>query len=94
MRSFFLVGIACSVLAWPASAEEQPITLKAAPGHETVETNCAVCHSLDYIQGNAPFLNGKGWEAEVSKMMKVYGAPISDADAKVIMDYLTANYGG
>ena len=26
-------------------------------------------------------------------MMKVFGAPIQPADAKIIVDYLTANYG-
>jgi hypothetical protein len=28
-----------------------------------------------------------------AKMRKVYGAPISDADAKTITEYLTAAYG-
>jgi len=33
------------------------------------------------------------WDAEVTKMIKAFGAPISDADAKEIVDYLSANYG-
>jgi sulfite dehydrogenase (cytochrome) subunit B len=32
------------------------------------------------------------WAAEVTKMIKVYGAPIEDADVGKIVDYLTANY--
>jgi hypothetical protein len=32
------------------------------------------------------------WEAEVTKMIKVYHAPISDADAKAIADYLAKTY--
>jgi hypothetical protein len=28
------------------------------------------------------------WQAEVTKMIKVYGAPISEGDAKLIVDYL------
>ena len=43
---------------------------------------------------NSPFLNAAGWDAEVTKMIKVMGAPIDDADAKAIKDYLTKNYGG
>ena len=43
---------------------------------------------------NSTFLTHQGWEAEVNKMIKVFGAPIQPADAKVIIDYLTANYGG
>ena len=42
---------------------------------------------------NSPFLNAAGWDAEVTKMIKAFGAPIDDADAKVIADYLKANYG-
>ena len=80
--------------AAPAAADEKPVQLKKAPGLDKVEGNCAACHSLDYIQMNSPFLNAAGWDAEVTKMIKVFGAPIGDADAKAIADYLKANYGG
>lgn len=43
---------------------------------------------------NSPYLDAKGWDAEVNKMIKAYGAPIDEADAKAIKDYLTKNYGG
>ena len=55
--------------------------------------NCGACHSLDYIQMNSPFLNATGWNAEVTKMIKAMGAPISDSDAKTIAEYLAKNYG-
>jgi hypothetical protein len=42
---------------------------------------------------NSPFLNAAGWNAEVTKMIKAFGAPIGDADAKDIAAYLAANYG-
>jgi hypothetical protein len=42
---------------------------------------------------NSPFPNAALWDAEVTKMIKVYGAPISDADAATIVDYLKSNYG-
>jgi hypothetical protein len=45
------------------------------------------------VQTNSPFPTQKLWDAEVTKMIKVYGAPIGDADAKVIVDYLAKNYG-
>jgi hypothetical protein len=35
----------------------------------------------------------KGWGAEVQKMVTVYGAPIDERDAKVIVDYLASAYG-
>ena len=42
---------------------------------------------------NSPFPNAALWDAEVTKMINAFGAPISDADARVISDYLKANYG-
>ena len=74
-------------------AAEQRVALKDGPGRDKVEANCTACHSLDYILGNSPFMNRAVWDAEVTKMIKAFGAPISDADAKEIVDYLTKNYG-
>ena len=67
--------------------------LKAAsPRHH--RNACNACHSLPIIPRiNAPFLNRQGWETEVNKMIKAYGAPIGPDDAKIIVDYLAANYG-
>lgn len=93
MRFFTITLLAALVLA-PAAAEESHIELKKAPGVEKVERNCVACHSLDYVQMNSPFLSPAGWEAEVTKMIKTFGAPIADADAAIIADYLKKNYGG
>ena len=38
-------------------------------------------------------VEAKGWDATVTKMIKAFGAPIDDADAKAIADYLKKNYG-
>lgn len=89
-----VAALLAACIAGHVAAEEQPIDLKKAPGLDVVEGNCAACHSLDYIQMNSPFLNAAGWDAEMHKMITFFGAPISDADAKIISDYLKANYGG
>jgi hypothetical protein len=39
------------------------------------------------------FLNRAGWQAEVDKMIKVFGADIAPQDVTAIVDYLTKNYG-
>ena len=88
-----LIAFAAAMFALPAIADEKPVDLKKAPGLDKVEGNCGACHSLDYIQMNSPYPNAALWEAEVTKMIKAYGAPITDADAKEIKDYLTKNYG-
>ena len=90
----FTIALLAAVLALPAFADETQIKLKQAPGVDKVEGNCAACHSLDYIQMNSPFMNAAGWDAEVTKMIKAMGAPISDADAAAIKEYLIKNYGG
>lgn len=89
------VAIAALVAAFivPALAEEKPVQLKQAPGLDKVEANCAACHSLDYVLMNSPYPSAALWDAEVTKMIKAYGAPIEDADAKAIKDYLAKNYG-
>jgi mono/diheme cytochrome c family protein len=85
--------LAFGLLAMPALADEAQIALKDGAGRELVEGNCSMCHSLDYIQMNSVFLDRKGWEGSVTKMVKVMGAPISNADAAAIVDYLARNYG-
>ena len=92
MRALFVL-IGALAIAFPAAAEEKPVQLKKAPGLDKVEGNCSGCHSLDYIVMNSPFPNAALWDAEVAKMIKAFGAPISDADAKAIADYLKSNYG-
>ena len=93
MRTFALAFVAALIALRRRLADEQAIELKKAPGLDKVEANCEACHSLDYIQMNSPFLNAAGWDAEVTKMIKAFGAPIDDADAKAIADYLAKNYG-
>jgi sulfite dehydrogenase (cytochrome) subunit B len=88
-----LVALFAIGAANAAFADEQAVELKKASGLELVQGNCGVCHSLDYIEMNSPFLAAAGWNAEVTKMIKAFGAPIGEADAKAIADYLAKNYG-
>ena len=69
-----------------------PVPLKEGPGLDKVTSFCAMCHSTDYITMQPPFPRAT-WTAEVNKMIKVMGAPISEDDAKTIIDYLSTQYG-
>jgi sulfite dehydrogenase (cytochrome) subunit B len=89
----FALAFAAALIALPAAAAEQQIALKKAPGVDKVDASCQACHSLAYIPMNSPFLNAAGWTATVTKMIKAFGAPIDEADAKAIADYLAKNYG-
>jgi len=65
--------------------------LKPGPGEEVTSRACSICHSTDYIVVQ-PHLDAQHWDAEVQKMIKVFGAPITPSDAKIISDYLARNY--
>ena len=93
MRTLAIAALLATAVAAPAAAEEKPVQLKKAAGLDKVEGNCASCHSLDYVLINSPFPNAAVWDATVTKMIKAFGAPIDEADAKVISDYLKNNYG-
>ena len=90
MKAILLLSL---LVAAPALADESAIKLKDGAGRDLVERNCIACHSLDYIPMNSPFLDRKGWEGSVTKMMKVMGAPIPAEDVPGIVDYLARNYG-
>lgn len=73
---------------------EETAAFKPGPNQDAALNNCTACHSADYIQTQprGPKFKKDFWQAEVTKMIKVYGAPIDDADAAKIVDYLTATY--
>ena len=72
---------------------EETAAFKPGPNLEVVKSNCSGCHSADYVRIQPPAKSRKDfWQAEVTKMIKVYGAPIDDADVPKIVEYLTTTY--
>ena len=67
---------------------------KPGPNLEVVQGNCGSCHSSDYVltQPKGPKFGKDFWQAEVTKMITVFGAPIQPDDVPKIVDYLTATY--
>jgi hypothetical protein len=63
--------------------------LPDAPGRDAVTAACVICHSTRYITMQ-PRFSKTVWTAEVDKMRKTFGAPITDQQAAVIVDYLVA----
>jgi mono/diheme cytochrome c family protein len=89
MKRFLLAAL----IATPVLADESMVKLADGDGKQIVEANCVTCHSLDYIPMNSVFLDRKGWDATVTKMIKAMGAPIRNDDVPVIVDYLVRYYG-
>jgi len=98
-RFAFLLLLAAAAV--PAAAK--PLTyevpadttqFKPGPNLDVVQGNCGACHSADYVQTQpiGPKFKKDFWTAEVTKMIKVYGAPIDDSDVGKIVEYLAATY--
>ena len=77
-----------------AAAGAELVQLKDGPGRDLTVGRCIICHSLDYIPGNAPAMNRAAWQKTVQKMRDRFGAPLTDAEAQAILDYLDASYSG
>jgi mono/diheme cytochrome c family protein len=73
---------------------DETAAFKPGPNLEIVQNNCTACHSTDYIQTQprGPKYKKDFWQAEVTKMIKVYGAPINEADVPKIVEYLATTY--
>lgn len=91
-----LVTAAWAGIAWSAprtyQLPEETTEFRPGPGSDVAQNNCMACHSVDYIAFQPPRKGRTFWEAEVQKMIHVYRAPIDEADAKTIIDYLAATY--
>jgi mono/diheme cytochrome c family protein len=73
---------------------DETAAFKPGPNLEVVQNNCSSCHSSDYIktQPEGPKFKKDFWQAEVTKMINVYGAPIEAKDVDKIVEYLAATY--
>lgn len=66
--------------------------LPPGPGHDAFAAQCVICHSPRYVL-NQPLFPRKVWTAEVQKMAKAYGAPITPDEEKEIVNYLVSWHG-
>jgi cytochrome c5 len=94
-----LIGAGMSALADPvaepvaepgAVAEDEA---RAGEGREIFIARCTSCHSVDYVAMHARFGTRALWEMEVAKMRNAFKAPLSDDEARQIVDYLARAYG-
>ena len=67
---------------------DSDVQFPAGPHADAINNNCLSCHSADMVLNQPPMARAK-WQAEVDKMRASYKAPVNDADAKAIVDYLT-----
>ena len=101
----FVVGVTLPLLgcfaavgnAGTADVQLPPETAQLRPselaGFVIAAQKCAICHSADYINYQPPGMTLTQWTAEMAKMQHTYGAPIDDAEVKLLGIYLAATYG-
>jgi mono/diheme cytochrome c family protein len=72
--------------------EGAPAIQASESARQLFEKNCVGCHSLELPL--AQRLDRSNWEWVVSDMVEQYGATwITEEQQRVIIDYLTENYG-
>ncbi len=100
-RKMLPLGLLMVAVLAPLSGRTQPlITLKSVtvdlpdsgrmfpgPGSDAINNNCLACHSAGMVL-NQPALGKSVWQAEVTKMIQNYKAPVSEEDVAAIVDYL------
>ena len=62
------------------------------PNVEAINNNCLACHSAGMVL-NQPALPPAAWQAEVTKMIGVYKAPVAPQDVPAIVAYLASTKG-
>lgn len=90
--SFAVLGAQAAPVTY--TLPEETASFKPGPNADLVRDNCSGCHSADYIltQPQGEKFKRDFWQAEVTKMITVFGAPIAAEDAPKIVDYLAVTY--
>jgi len=84
-----------SVQAKEISLPPDGVQLKPAalPGYDKARQVCVACHSAEYMQYQPPSAARPYWAGVVTRMKKVFNAPLADEDMPDIVDYLVRTYG-
>lgn len=91
MRVGALLWATLAAAALPVARAEPEAA--AGEGREIFVARCTSCHSVDYVEMHARLGTRALWEAEIAKMRNAFKAPMSDEDARQILDYLERQYG-
>lgn len=66
---------------------DDPNALPEGPGRDAVLENCTACHSPSTML-QQPKVSKEKWESIIGKMKKLYKAPVDDAAAAQVVDYM------
>jgi competence ComEA-like helix-hairpin-helix protein len=66
-------------------------SLPEGEGKDIVETVCTQCHGLDYVTSTKK--TAAGWKSTVDNMVEAEGAPLTEDEIDVVVQYLSRNFG-
>jgi len=101
MRVLYKILLTFLLLASPVLAEYNSgvkipyisYPMKDGKGMYSTKGKCNMCHSFGYVL-NQGLQSKKFWKEKVIKMIKVFNAPINNAeDIEIVTNYLFKNYG-
>jgi len=96
------IGLVAGLTAVAVTAQSGPIALPPdtsglrpsdLPGYQVAQQKCGICHSADYVSYQPPGMTQAQWTAEMTKMRQAYGAPLDDAEVRMLGAYLAVAYG-
>ena len=86
----FACGLAAAAVSQPGeAAPATPAAPAADPGKAVMTRACQTCHDLGMVTGAR--YTAQQWPAVVQRM-RANGADLTDADAKLVGDYLAKTY--
>ncbi len=92
MKIFISIIIGCVMFvsgAWhQALASSHGDKINA---EQLFKSKCSICHSIDRPKSKKK--TKEGWETTVMRMKNKNGCPITDEEARMIIDYLADEYG-
>jgi len=100
IRASCLIAVVFCALPLSSSALDINLPAETAvykpadlPGYALAQQKCLICHSAEYVNYQPPTSTPAYWKAQVTRMKKPFGAPITDQEADQIIDYLVKTYG-
>jgi len=90
LRMLRFSGTCCVMLLSAAVSSGGQNNLPEGEGKKIVESVCNQCHGLIYTTTSK--MTKEGWQNSVDSMVE-YGAPLTEDEIDVVVQYLTTNFG-
>lgn len=75
-----------------AVQDPQAAHLPEGEGRQILQTACTTCHGLKEVTKFRVTTSVKSWQ-DIVRTMVAYGAEIDDEQTRILIDYLTKNFG-